>query len=74
MAFIDKLDINSGLTNWLQNSTILHVDGVSKVGSSNSSGYPDSYYKQGESGIPMMYIYLAISGILIYFLVKRYGK
>ncbi len=37
-------------------------------------GYPDSYYKQGESGIPMMYIYLAISAILIYFLVKRYGK
>lgn len=37
-------------------------------------GYPDSYYKQGGSGIPMMYIYLAIIGILIYFLVGQYGK
>jgi len=37
-------------------------------------GYPDTYYRQAESGIPMMYIYLAISAILIYFLVRQYRK
>lgn len=70
--------LTPGLPSWVHNSTVLSVDGASKVVSStdysNSNEYPDSYYRQEESGIPMMYIYLAISAILIYFLVRQYGK
>ena len=53
MSFIDKLNINPGdkldmnpsLPDWLENLTVLTVDGQSKIPVETGGGYPDAYWR-----------------------------
>lgn len=73
MSFIDKLNINPGdkldmnpsLPDWLENLTVLTVEGQSKIPVETGGGYPDSYWRETPKGMSRNVWFIAIAAVLV---------